>query len=74
MHIYLQALDDYVRKPFENPSIGIILCKSAERTYVEYAVRDYDKPMGVATFRTTEEMPNNLRKALPNIEELRKLL
>ncbi len=74
LHMYLQALDDYVRKPFENPSIGIILCKSAERTYVEYAVRDYDKPMGVATFRTSEEMPNNLRQALPNIEELKKLL
>lgn len=74
LHIYLQALDDYVRKPYENPSIGIILCKSADRTYVEYAVRDYDKPMGVATFSTSSDMPDRMRKALPDIEQLRQLM
>lgn len=74
LHLYLQALDDYVRKPYENPSIGIILCKSADRTFVEYAVRDYDKPMGVATYRTSAEMPDKLRQALPEMEQLRQLL
>lgn len=44
---YLQILDDKVRKPHENPSIGIILCQSANYSYAEYAVRDYSKPMGV---------------------------
>lgn len=74
LHIYLQALDDYVRKPYENPSVGIILCKSADRTYVEYAVRDYDKPMGVATYRSSADMPDTLRRALPDIEQLRQLM
>lgn len=74
LHIYLQALDDYVRKPYENPSIGIILCKSADRTFVEYAVRDYDKPMGVATYLTSADMPERLRKALPDIDQLQLLL
>ena len=74
LHIYLQALDDYVRKPYENPSIGIILCKSADRTFVEYAVRDYDKPMGVATYLTSADMPERLRKALPDIDQLQQLL
>ena len=68
--MYLQLLDDYVKKPTENPSIGIILCKSAERTYVEYAVRDYEKPMGVATYKTLADMPEKLRNALPTAEEL----
>ena len=71
---YLRLLDDYVRKPHENPSIGIVLCKSAERAYVEYMIQDYDKPMGVATYKTADEMPERLRKALPTRDELIKLL
>ena len=71
---YLRLLDDYVRKPHENPSIGIVLCKSADKTYVEYMIQDYDKPMGVATFTTATDMPERFRKALPDIEELKKLL
>ena len=74
LNAYLNILDDFVRKPNENPSIGIILCKDVDKTYAEYMVRTYDKPMGVATFRTSDEMPEPLRKALPNIEELKKLL
>lgn len=71
---YLRLLDDYVRKPHENPSIGIVLCKSADRAYVEYMIQDYDKPMGVATYRTATDMPERLRKALPNQDELLKLI
>lgn len=74
LNIYLQVLDDFVKKPHENPSIGIVLCKDADRTYVEYAVRDYNKPMGVAVYKTLNDMPERLRKALPDVEELRKLL
>ena len=74
LNAYLNILDDFVRKPNENPSIGIILCKDVDNTYAEYMVRTYDKPMGVATFRTANEMPEPLRKALPDIEELKKLL
>lgn len=74
LNMYLRVLDDFVRKANENPSIGIVLCKSADKAYVEYAVRDYDKPMGVATFKTVSDMPEKLRKALPDIEELKKLL
>ena len=73
-YAYLQVLDDKVRKPHENPSIGIVLCKSANHAYAEYAVRDYNKPMGVATYRTKEEMPEKFRNALPDIEDLKKLL
>ncbi len=71
---YLQVLDDKVRKPHENPSIGIVLCKSANQAYAEYAVRDYNKPMGVATYKTISEMPETMQNALPDIEELKKLM
>jgi predicted nuclease of restriction endonuclease-like (RecB) superfamily len=74
LNLYLSALDEYVRKPHENPSIGIILCKGMNHTFVEFAVRDYSKPMGVATYRTSEEMPEKWRKSMPDIEELKKLL
>ena len=71
---YLTLLDEKVRKRHENPSIGIVLCKSANREYVEFMIRDYSKPMGVATYKTADEMPENLRKALPDIEELKRLI
>ena len=74
LYAYLQVLDDKVRKPHENPSIGIVLCKSANKKYVEYVVQDYDKPLGVATYKTSDEMPERLKQSLPDIEELKKLL
>ncbi len=71
---YLRILDDEVRKPNENPSIGIILCKSANKKFVEYVIQDYDKPMGVATYKTSADMDDRLRKLLPPIEDLKNLL
>ena len=71
---YLRLVDDQMRKPHENPSIGIVLCKSADKKYVEYVIQDYDKPLGVATYKTSDEMPEKLKQALPDIEELKKLL
>ncbi len=71
---YLRILDDKVRKPHENPSIGIVLCKEANKSFVEYVMQDYDKPMGVATYTTSQEMPEMLRETLPDMEELKKLL
>lgn len=71
---YLRILDDEVRKPNENPSIGIILCKSANRKFVEYVIQDYDKPMGVATYKTSIDMDDRLKNLLPPIDDLKKLL
>jgi predicted nuclease of restriction endonuclease-like (RecB) superfamily len=55
MNFYLSSLDDLVRLPHENPSIGIILCKSKKQKTVEYAFRDMTKPMGVAVYKTAAE-------------------
>ena len=71
---YLSVLDGYVKKPHENDSIGIVLCKDANRAFVDYVVRDFDKPMGVATYKMTQDMPQKLRDALPPIEGLKALL
>lgn len=71
---YLSVLDGFERKPHENPAIGLILCKDMNRSFVDYVIQDYSKPMGVATYKTADDMPEKLRKALPDVEDLRRLL
>lgn len=68
---YLRILDDDERLPGENPSVGIILCKDADKAYVEYVLQDYNKPMGVATYKVTQD---RLRELLPSEEAMRRLL
>lgn len=70
MQFYLSALDDMVRLEGENPSIGIIICQEKKRTLVEYTLRDVNKPMGVATYNTTESLPKNVKGLLPSPEEI----
>ena len=74
LQTYMKVLDDKIRKPHENPTIGILLCKSADKAFVEYVIRDYNHPMGVATYKTAKDMNEELRKALPDMEEMRRLL
>lgn len=72
MNFYLSALDDLVRLPHENRSIGIVLCKSQKQSIVEYTIRDMSKPMGVAIFKT--ELPEEYKNILPTPESLKQLL
>jgi predicted nuclease of restriction endonuclease-like (RecB) superfamily len=74
MQFYLAALDDQVRLEGENPSIGIILCKSKDKTVVEYALRESNKPIGVATYRIVSTLPRELRGQLPAPEQVARLL
>ena len=74
MNFYLSALDDLVRLPHENPSIGIILCKTKKQKIVEYAFRDMTKPMGVATYKTASKLPSKYKNILPDAERLKELL
>lgn len=74
MQFYLAGLDDLVRMPDENPAIGIILCKSKRRTIVEYALRESNKPIGVATYRMVATLPQELQGQLPTPEQVVKLL
>jgi predicted nuclease of restriction endonuclease-like (RecB) superfamily len=74
MNFYLSALDEYVKQPCENPSIGIILCKEKSNKIVEFSFRDTNKPMGVATYRTASELPPEYKGILPSAEKLKELL
>ncbi len=74
LNFYLSALDEYVKLPHENPSIGIILCKSQSKKIVEFAFRDTSKPMGVATYQLATQLPEQYRDILPDAETLKKLL
>lgn len=68
---YLRILDDEEKLPDENPSVGIILCKKANKSFVEYVLQDYVRPMGVATYQTNLD---KLKALLPPEEELKKLI
>ena len=74
MQFYLAALDDLVRLPEENPPIGIILCKSKQRTIVEYALKESNQPIGVATYRIVSTLPQELKDQLPGPEQVARLL
>jgi predicted nuclease of restriction endonuclease-like (RecB) superfamily len=66
MNFYLNLLDEFVKEPHENPSIGIILCGERRQFDVEYALRGIDKPIGVAGYELTRELPEKLKNALPD--------
>lgn len=74
MQFYLSALDDLDKEENENPSIGIIICKSKNRTIVEYTLRDARRPIGVSTYRVLTDVPEDLKGLLPAPEQIAKLL
>lgn len=74
MQFYLAALDDRVRLPEENPSIGMILCREKNRAVVEYALRESNKPIGVAAYRTVRRLPAELKGKLPEPRQIERLL
>jgi predicted nuclease of restriction endonuclease-like (RecB) superfamily len=74
MQFYLAVLDDTVRLPDENPAIGIILCKTKDRTIVEYALRESNKPIGVTTYQIVSTLPQEFQGQLPNPTQIAKLL
>ena len=69
MNFYLSLLNHRVRKPHENPSIGIVICKSKSRTTVEFALQDVNKPIGVATYTLSPQLPDTLSRFFPSSEE-----
>jgi predicted nuclease of restriction endonuclease-like (RecB) superfamily len=74
MQFYLAVLNDKVRLPDENPSIGIILCKDKDKTIVEYALQQSVAPLGVARYELVSNLPESLRGQLPTAEQINKLL
>ncbi len=74
MDFYLNILNDKVKLPHENPTIGIIVCKSKKRTIVEYALKDSAQPIGIATYSLTTKLPNTYKEILPDTDEIARKL
>jgi predicted nuclease of restriction endonuclease-like (RecB) superfamily len=72
MNFYLSVLDDKLRHPGDNPSIGIILCKTRKKVIAEYALRRMSAPIGVSEYVLTRHIPAGLRADLPSIGDLEK--
>lgn len=70
MNFYLSIVDNQLRNSNDQPSIGIILCKGRNEVIVEYALRDLRKPMGVAEYRLSANLPKRLQRELPSADEL----
>ena len=74
LEFYLSALDELMKKPEENPSIGLLLCEKMNKGVVEFAVRDKSKPLGIATYKTLKSIPKPYRSLAPVIEGVRREL
>ena len=74
MNFYLSAVDDLLRHSDDQPSVGIILCKSKNRIVAEYALRDLGKPVGLSEYRLTSELPIDFEGSLPTVDELERTL
>jgi predicted nuclease of restriction endonuclease-like (RecB) superfamily len=70
LNFYLSAVDTQIKKDFDNPTIGILLCKTKDRIEAEYALRDINKPMGISEYKLSKAIPENIKAKLPTIEEL----
>lgn len=72
MNLYLSAVDDLLRHPDDKPTIGLLLCKGKDQLVVEYALRGFQKPIGVAEWETllVESLPEELKGSLPTVEEI----
>lgn len=70
MNFYVEAVNRFLRSEVEQPSIGIILCRSKQRTIVEFALGSVQNPIGVATYKLREDLPDSLKHNLPTAEQL----
>lgn len=72
LNFYLSAVDGLIKHPEDNPSIGLLLCKSKNDLVAEYALKDMSKPIGVSEYKITSSLPENLSKQLPSIEDIQR--
>lgn len=72
LNFYLSAVDDILRQPDDKPTIGILLCKTKDNVIAEYALRDLNKPIGIAGYEAeiTKRLPKELKSSLPSVEEI----
>jgi predicted nuclease of restriction endonuclease-like (RecB) superfamily len=74
LNFYTSAIDGEIKSDRDNPTIGILICKSKNNTVVEYALKDIEKPLGVSEYKITDILPDDYKSSLPTIEEIEKEL
>lgn len=72
LNFYLSAVDGILKKEQDNPSIGLLLCKSKNNLVAEYSLKDMNKPIGISEYRVTSNLPAELENQLPSIEDIQK--
>lgn len=72
LNFYLSAVDGILKKEDDNPSIGLLLCKSKNNLVAEYSLKDISKPIGVSEYKVTSSLPDDLEKQLPSVEDIQK--
>lgn len=70
LNFYLNLVDDFYKMPEDNPTIGLLLCKSRNKFEAEYALKGIEKPIGISEYQLTRAIPENLKLNLPSIEEI----
>ena len=70
LNFYLSAIDDLVKDENDNPSIGLLLCKTKDKFTAEYALKDINKPIGVSEYKLLEDIPEYLQSQLPKAEDI----
>lgn len=72
LNFYLSAVDGILKKETDNPSIGLLLCKSKNNLVAEYSLKDMSKPIGISEYKITNKLPEEFEKQLPSIEDIQK--
>lgn len=72
INFYLSAVDGILKTEQDNPSIGLLLCKTKNDLVAEYALKDMSKPIGVSEYKVTSRLPEELMRQLPSVEDIRK--
>ncbi len=70
LNFYLSAVDSLLKRDDDQPTMGLLLCRDKNNIEVEFALRDMNKPMGVSEYTLVEALPDNLRGAMPTVEEI----
>ncbi|MDO4289027.1 MAG: PDDEXK nuclease domain-containing protein [Eubacterium sp.] len=70
LNFYLSAVDELLKNDMDNPSIGLLLCKSKNALVAEYSLKDISKPIGVSEYKITSHLPDDLEKQLPSVEDI----
>lgn len=72
LNFYLSAVDGILKQEHDNPSIGLLLCKSKNDLVAEYALKDMSKPIGVSEYKITSQLPEDLGQQLPSVEDIQR--